>query len=59
MILEVNKECFSDCATDFSTNKLSPQEIGCMKNCVSRAMTQQKQIPVIIQSIDSKYGDRF
>ncbi len=59
MILQVNKDCFNNCATDFRTNKLQAQEISCMQNCVRRALAQQKQIPAIIQSIDSKYGDRF
>jgi hypothetical protein len=36
MTLSINKTCFQECITNFSTDKLSPQEGNCITACAKR-----------------------
>ena len=36
MMMGVTKTCFSECVTRFSDDKLSPNEIDCIKKCSGR-----------------------
>ena len=58
-MIQLSSDCFKDCVTDFSADKLKSEEIKCVSNCASRAMTQHNEMHTIMGQIDQKYGDRF
>lgn len=36
MTMSINKQCFNECVSGFKEDKLSGQEVSCIKSCAAR-----------------------
>ena len=56
MTMSINKQCFQECVTNFSTDKLSSQEINCVTSCAMRHSGAFAAMNDISQQLAGKQG---
>ena len=57
--LNLTKDCFENCVSDYTNDRLQQQETTCIKNCASRSLVQQNEMQMVMKRVDEKFGDRF
>ena len=59
MTLSINRQCFQECITNFSSDKLSPQEANCITSCAKRHSGAFGAMNDISQQLQGKQGGMF
>ena len=56
MTMSINKQCFEECLTNFSNDKLSSQEANCIGSCAKRHSGAFAAMNDISQQLQGKQG---
>lgn len=59
MTMSINKQCFEECVTSFSADKLSSQEANCITSCAKRHSGAFSAMNDISQQLAGKQGGMF
>ena len=56
MQMDIIKQCYADCATDFKTSELNANEKKCLANCGIRQISGMMVLQEAQQSLMAKQG---
>ena len=56
MTMSINKQCFSECVSNFKDDKLSSSESTCIESCAKRQSGAFQAMNDISQQLQSKGG---